>query len=193
MPSGKVHDKLTVVTAAASVPVWWLEDPTHSVAGFVIGLTAYLFSGFWLSDDLDTNSLAYKRWGAFRWLWWPYQKLVPHRSWVSHGIGFGPLFRVAYFLVMLWAVMRVVLWGLIEMRHPGQPRCRVGRLLGPDDRLDCGPSLLGHVRRPRPRSRRRHPFRRRRGGELGETCLVNKCEHTHQFSLLSLPLSKGRR
>jgi len=53
-----------------------------------------------------------------RWLWWPYQKLVPHRSWVSHGIGFGPIFRVAYFLVMLWATMRGVLWGLLQVHIP---------------------------------------------------------------------------
>ena len=118
MPSGKVHDKITVVTAVASVPVWWLEDPARNVVGFVIGLIAYLFSGFWLSDDLDTNSIAYQRWGAFRWLWWPYRKLVPHRSWVSHDIGFGPIFRVAYFVVMLWAVMRGVLWLLVKAGIP---------------------------------------------------------------------------
>lgn len=82
----------------------------RDIAGFTIGLAAYLFSGFWLSDDLDTYSLSYKRWGWLRWLWWPYQKAVPHRSWISHGIGFGPIFRVAYFLVMLWAVLRGGLW-----------------------------------------------------------------------------------
>ena len=121
MPSGKTHDKLTVITALAAVPVWWLEAPARDWVGLTVGLTAYLFSGFWLSDDLDTRSLAYKRWGAFRFLWWPYQKLVPHRSWVSHGIGFGPIFRVAYFLVMLWALMRAVLWLLITGGHPRQP------------------------------------------------------------------------
>jgi uncharacterized metal-binding protein len=118
VPSGKTHDKLTVITAVAAVPVWWFASPVKDWVGMVVGLTAYLFSGFWLSDDLDTNSLSYKRWGAFRFLWWPYQKLVPHRSWVSHSIGFGPIFRVAYFLVMLWALMRVVLWMLIEAHVP---------------------------------------------------------------------------
>ena len=118
MPSGKVHDKLTVVTAAAAVPSWWFLSPVHDAVGLVIGMAAYLFSGFWLSDDLDTNSIAYKRWGGLRFLWWPYQKMVPHRSWVSHGIGFGPIFRVAYFLVMLWALMRCVLWGLITAGVP---------------------------------------------------------------------------
>ena len=118
MPSGKTHDKITVVTAVAAVPVWWWESAAKDWAGMAIGLTAYLFSGFWLSDDLDTHSIAYKRWGAFRWLWWPYRTLVPHRSWVSHGIGFGPIFRVAYFLVMLWATMRGVLWGLMQAHIP---------------------------------------------------------------------------
>ena len=118
MPSGKTHDKITVVTAIAAVPIWWWESGPKDWAGLAVGLTAYFFSGFWLSDDLDTHSIAYKRWGALRWLWWPYQKLVPHRSWVSHGIGFGPIFRVVYFLVMLWATMRGVLWGLIQVHIP---------------------------------------------------------------------------
>ena len=118
MPSGKTHDKITVVTAIAAVPVWWWESATKDWAGLAVGLTAYFFSGFWLSDDLDTHSIAYKRWGVLRWLWWPYQKLVPHRSWVSHGIGFGPIFRVAYFLVMLWVTMRGVLWGLLQVHIP---------------------------------------------------------------------------
>lgn len=118
VPSGKTHDKITVVTAIAAVPVWWWVSTTKDWAGLAVGLTAYFFSGFWLSGDLDTHSIAYKRWGALRWLWWPYQKLVPHRSWVSHGIGFGPIFRVAYFLVMLWATMRGVLWALTEAHIP---------------------------------------------------------------------------
>ena len=118
MPSGKVHDKLTVVTAAAAIPVWWLASPVKDWLALVIALGAYIFSGFWLSDDLDTNSVSYKRWGAFRWLWWPYQKLVPHRSWVSHGLGVGPLIRVLYFLVMLWALIRCVGWLLTRAGVP---------------------------------------------------------------------------
>ncbi len=130
MPNGKTHDALTVVTAAAAVPAWWLLVPAHApqdAASLAAALGAYVFSGFWLSDDLDTNSIAYKRWGALRFLWWPYQKLVPHRSWVSHGIGVGPLVRVAYFLVMLWALVRGVAWGLVEA---GVPINRDALLLG---------------------------------------------------------------
>ncbi len=127
MPSGKTHDKITVVTAALAVPVWWFAAPVRDFVSLIIALGAYVFSGFWLSDDLDTNSVSYKRWGAFRWLWWPYQKLVPHRSWVSHGLGVGPLIRVLYFVLMLWLVVRGVGWGLTEA---GVPVNREALLMG---------------------------------------------------------------
>jgi uncharacterized metal-binding protein len=100
------------MTAAAAVPLWWLFSPAKDCPAFVCGLSAYLFSGFWLSDDLDTRSLCYKRWGFFRFLWWPYRKMVPHRSWLSHGLGIGPLLRVVYFAIMVWAVARGALWAI---------------------------------------------------------------------------------
>ncbi|HZU76819.1 MAG TPA: metal-binding protein [Dehalococcoidia bacterium] len=110
MPSGKVHDRITLVTAAAAVPLWWTLLSAKNPLAFLVGLAAYLFSGFWLSDDLDTASLCYKRWGLLRCLWWPYRKIVPHRSWLSHGLGVGPLLRVGYFAVMVWAAARGILW-----------------------------------------------------------------------------------
>jgi uncharacterized metal-binding protein len=118
VPSGKVHDTITLVTAAATVPVWWLLSPVRDPAalGFVVG--AYVFSGLWLSHDLDTRSVAYQRWGPFKFLWWPYRKLVPHRSWISHGPALGPLIRVVYFIMMLWAVSRGILWILIRQGLP---------------------------------------------------------------------------
>jgi len=130
VPNGKTHDRLTVVTAAAAVPCWWLLVPAHDpqdAAALAAALGAYVFSGFWLSDDLDTNSVSYKRWGPLRGLWWPYQKLVPHRSWVSHGLGVGPLIRVAYFLLMLWLLVRSGAWLLIKA---GIPIDRQALLLG---------------------------------------------------------------
>ena len=48
-----------------------------------------------------------------------YTRPSPHALGPAYyGIGFGPIFRVAYFLVMLWALMRAVLWGLIEAGVP---------------------------------------------------------------------------
>ena len=111
MPSGKVHDKITIAAAAVSVPVWWYcaatpRDP--SVGAVLIG--SLLFSGLLISPDLDLNSSIYKRWGPLRFLWWPYQKAVPHRSWVSHSYVFGPLLRTAYLLAVVYGVLRIGLW-----------------------------------------------------------------------------------
>jgi uncharacterized metal-binding protein len=67
---------------------------------------AYLFSGLWLSNDLDIDSRIYRRWGPFRWLWYPYQRLMKHRSWLSHGVAVGPLLRLVYLYVMLELILR---------------------------------------------------------------------------------------
>lgn len=101
MPSGKVHDWFTVGTALGAIPLcgWYLPPEVRPLAWLVIA--SYTFSGIWLSSDLDIDSSAYRRWGVLRCLWWPYQKLVPHRSWVSHGLGIGPILRVVYLILML--------------------------------------------------------------------------------------------
>lgn len=114
MPSGKVHDAITVVTAALAVPAWYVLSPDRDPLPLAAVLGAYVFSGLYFSDDLDTRSAPYRRWGPFRFLWWPYQKLVPHRSWISHGVGIGPLLRVVYFGLMLWATARGILWVLLR-------------------------------------------------------------------------------
>jgi uncharacterized metal-binding protein len=100
MPSGRTHDRLTLATAAVSLPVWLVASANHDPVPYVYGVSAYLFSGFWLSGDLDTNSVCYKRWGFFKFIWWPYRKMVPHRSIVSHGLVVGPLLRVVYFAIV---------------------------------------------------------------------------------------------
>ena len=109
VPSGKVHDQITIYTAAVSAPAWFLLTGGSDPASYLAALLCYLFSGIWLSGDLDTNSAAYKRWGAMRFLWWPYRTLVPHRSWLSHGLGIGPLVRTLYFVVVAWAVIELML------------------------------------------------------------------------------------
>lgn len=124
MPSGPVHDRITAVGAVLALPAWWYASPTPQnwpVAGALVG--GILFSGWMLSPDLDLNSSIYKRWGPFRFLWWPYQKLVPHRSWVSHSWFISPLLRVAYLLGVTWLVAFMVLWGLRQASGlgPGAP------------------------------------------------------------------------
>ena len=86
MPSGKVHDRITVVAAAVSAPAWataaWASPGISPAAkDWTVGaalVVSLLFSGLLLSPDLDLDSSIYKRWGPFRFIWWPYQKLMPH-------------------------------------------------------------------------------------------------------------------
>lgn len=112
MPSGRVHDAVTVITAAAAVPTvaWWCPSPDWTVTG--IGIGAYLFSGLALSPDLDVRSRAYRRWGMFRFFWLPYQLLIPHRHWLSHSWLFGPLLRALYFFGILYLLLRLGLYAV---------------------------------------------------------------------------------
>ena len=91
MASGRNHDR---ATALWSLP-WGLV--VALVLGWQAGLIAaasFLIGGLWLSPDLDTRSLALRRWGALQWLWWPYRTLLPHRSFWSHGPVIGTLLRL---------------------------------------------------------------------------------------------------
>jgi len=67
---------------------------------------SFIFSGLMFGPDLDLKSKQYYRWGPLRWIWKPYQKLVPHhRHDLSHGLMTGLFFRMAYFtciLSLLW-------------------------------------------------------------------------------------------
>jgi len=115
MPDGKTHDKITLIGAALSVPAWLLLAPPewrtdYTACGTLVAAT--LFSGLMLSPDLDLDSSIYRRWGPIRFVWWPYQKLIPHRSTLSHSLLLGPLLRVLYFLVVGFLLLRVGTWCL---------------------------------------------------------------------------------
>jgi uncharacterized metal-binding protein len=110
MPCGVVHDRITVVGAVLAAPAWWYLLPAspHDLTAGALLVGATLFSGLMLSPDLDLVSGPYHRWGPFRYIWWPYQKVIPHRSPLSHSLIVGPALRIAYFLFMLWALFRGV-------------------------------------------------------------------------------------
>src|SRR5688500_13977716 len=48
--------------------------------------------------DLDTASKQYSRWRFAKFLWVPYRSFFKHRSRWSHGLIFGTLLRVVYFM-----------------------------------------------------------------------------------------------
>ncbi|MEO8287287.1 MAG: metal-binding protein [Chloroflexota bacterium] len=102
MPNGRVHDIITITTAVVAAPVLLNSTlPEMGAATAIVAVGSYLASGLVFSPDLDLHSTPYKRWGPLRFIWKPYQKMVPHRSWVSHSFVFGPLIRVLYFAIAM--------------------------------------------------------------------------------------------
>ncbi len=97
MASGIKHERATKFWAIPfGLALTVLSGPKTGI----FGAFAFLIGGFWLSPDLDTPSLPQKRWGIFKILWWPYQKLIPHRSIISHGPIIGTTLRLLY--IILW-------------------------------------------------------------------------------------------
>jgi len=109
MPDGRTHDSLTLVTASFMTPIslGLIFESNPGQAALFLG--SYLLSGLLFSDDLDISSIEYKRWRLLRFIWLPYQKLVPHRSWLSHGLIVGPALRILY----LAAIFTFSLWALL--------------------------------------------------------------------------------
>jgi uncharacterized metal-binding protein len=102
MPSGKTHDAITFLFTAPVFAATFTLVRDFSISALVTG--AFLFGGLMFGPDLDTLSKQYTRWGTFRFLWFPYQKIFNHRSRWSHGLIFGTLFRVIYFIGILTLV-----------------------------------------------------------------------------------------
>ncbi|HRI03449.1 MAG TPA: metal-binding protein [Pyrinomonadaceae bacterium] len=99
MPSGRTHDAITVFLALPAFAATYAVtgDPFASATVAV----AFIFGGVMFGPDLDTVSRQYSRWFIFRFLWYPYRSFFKHRSRFSHGLIFGALIRVVYFLGVL--------------------------------------------------------------------------------------------
>jgi uncharacterized metal-binding protein len=122
MASGKTHDWMTL----ALLPSVWLicrwkfnlalPESILIVAGTFIG-------GFFLSPDLDIRSRPFYRWGLLRFIWWPYQWAIRHRSSLSHGIFLASWLRLLYLtgiLTILYAIFSIGLQqlGWWPVTHP---------------------------------------------------------------------------
>ncbi|NKB74898.1 MAG: hypothetical protein GKR83_10300 [Synechococcus sp. s2_metabat2_7] len=101
MASGRKHDRATCVLALIYGAIWW---PWLGISGAAGSAAAFLFGGLFLSPDLDINSRPYQRWGVLRWLWWPYQRLIHHRSVLSHSPFLGTAIRLAYLSLLVAAI-----------------------------------------------------------------------------------------
>ena len=99
MPSGRTHDAITFLLAVPSAAAAYAV--THNAAAAMVVGAAFVFGGLMFGPDLDTVSRQYSRWLVFRFLWFPYRSFFKHRSRLSHGLIFGALIRVVYFLGIL--------------------------------------------------------------------------------------------
>jgi uncharacterized metal-binding protein len=96
MPSGRTHDAITLLLAAPAFAAAFAV--TRNAGSAAIVTAAFVFGGVMFGPDLDTVSRQYSRWGPFRFLWFPYRSFFKHRSRFSHGLIFGALLRVVYFM-----------------------------------------------------------------------------------------------
>jgi uncharacterized metal-binding protein len=113
-----VHDALTVAAAAALAPAYYVLAPHPDATTAAILSGACLLSGLMFSPDLDLPSRSRRRWGPVGIFWAPYEKLVPHRSWISHSIVVGPLLRLLYFFVVGYFLLWLLFWGIKEWLLP---------------------------------------------------------------------------
>lgn len=98
MASGRAHDRATWLLALPYGALWW---PWQGLSGVAVAGVSFLIGGLLLSPDLDTRSNASRRWGVLTLLWWPYRRLLSHRSLVSHAPVLGSAGRLSYLLVLL--------------------------------------------------------------------------------------------
>ena len=99
MPGHKTHDTIGVISVVpVAITAFYLQ---RNVQEIVVLATGIIAATYFLSPDLDLNSRIYRRWGLLRWIWFPYQKLIPHRSWLSHSGPISATLRLAYLYLFL--------------------------------------------------------------------------------------------
>ena len=126
MPSGKVHAEVTL--AAAGLTYFWGlasgETPVLAAAA-----AAGCAAGILINPDLDVAGTTRAERAALDiglipgliWylLWYPYGALIPHRSWLSHGILIGTLIRLVYIAIPLVIIGVLAVPGPLLIRAIG--------------------------------------------------------------------------
>ena len=105
MPSGSTHDRITLWLFPGVVFITYLITRDGELTLLLGG--GFFFAGLMFGPDLDIYSIQFKRWGILRVIWLPYQKLLRHRSWFSHGLIIGTIIRIVYLL--LWLLLGAIL------------------------------------------------------------------------------------
>lgn len=113
MPNYKIHDTVAVIAAPVLLTTIYLPTNDIVLASTITG--TFLFSNYYLSPDLDIDSIMNRRWGFMRFIWYPYKKLFSHRSLWTHSGPLSATIRAIY--LSLWLVPPVILFNLIIPLH----------------------------------------------------------------------------
>jgi uncharacterized metal-binding protein len=120
MPNGKAHASATILLAAGLgfISISLRDDTALTTAAVVGGCLA----GLVLTPDLDVDrgsishhivkhSAGFLIGFAWHLFWFPYSRIMPHRSWWSHMPIFSTFFRVGYLFALpavLWLLANTV-------------------------------------------------------------------------------------
>ncbi len=99
MPSGKTHDRITLICTPIAVIAMYAKN--QDLATSLIFSGSFLFAGLMFGPDLDIVSVQSRRWGILSWIWIPYRRSLRHRSLWSHGFLFGTVGRCIYLAIVL--------------------------------------------------------------------------------------------
>ena len=103
MPSGKTHDKISIIGIPVILSVPILINLDYFL--IIILLISYLFASFMFNGDLDIVSKPYNRWGFLKFIWIPYQTIFSHRSIFTHGIILGTVIRLLYLGSIIFLIL----------------------------------------------------------------------------------------
>jgi uncharacterized metal-binding protein len=108
MPNGKIHTSATLLLAAGTgiLSVSLMQAPAVTTA-----LVGGCLAGLVLTPDLDVDrgSISHRivnrsagQLVGFVWrlFWFPYSRMMPHRSWWSHMPVFSTIIRVVYLFLL---------------------------------------------------------------------------------------------
>lgn len=96
MPGSRTHDAVTLLLTAPAAAAAYAAG--LDIGGSALVAASFLFGGLMFGPDLDILSKQHSRWGVLGFLWYPYRSFFKHRSRWSHGLLFGTLIRVIYFM-----------------------------------------------------------------------------------------------
>lgn len=108
MSNGKTHFNFIKLTIPLLIIILILLSKKfnfkHPIFFISLIIIFYYLGGYFFSPDLDIKSKPYNNWKYLKFIWYPYQKLIPHRSILSHGIFIGTTIRLLY-LYLIFSII----------------------------------------------------------------------------------------